>query len=175
MKKTIKFIGLFIFVGFYSVEAQEVVKKDTLNGTELTVSMDSKVSDLLTDLEGKCARIKEDEVNKALTKTTTPKVEIPKAPKSNAEVCRDNPRILGYKIQVGVVKSNEEANKVKTYFRSKFPYMKAETDASLRPNYKILAGSYFSKQSASADLARIKSYFPSAIAIQYRVFCVEAK
>ena len=174
MKKAIKLFGLFIFLGFYCVDAQEVVKKDTLNGTELTVSMDAKVKELLTDLEGKCARIKEDEANN-LNKNTTPKVEIPKKNQTNAEICRDNPRILGYKIQVAVVKSNEEANNVKTYFRSKFPYMKAETDASLRPNYKILAGSYFSKQSASSDLARIKSYFPSAIAIQYRVFCQEAK
>lgn len=175
MKKAIKFLGLFIFMGFYSIDAQEVVKKDTLNGTELTVSMDAKVNDILTDLEGKCSRIKDDEANKALIKPTTPKVDLPKVPKTNAEICRDNPRILGYKIQIAVVKSNEEANKVKTYFRSKFPYMKAETDASLRPNYKILVGSYFSKQSSSSDLARIKSYFPSAISIQYRVFCQEAK
>ena len=74
-----------------------------------------------------------------------------------------------------VVKSNEEANKVKSYFRTKFPNIKAETDASLRPNYKVLVGSYFTKQSASGDLSRIKSYFPEAISVQYRVFCVEAK
>lgn len=176
MKNTIKIISLFALLGFNSIDAQEVVKKDTLNGTELSVSMDAKINNLLTDLEGKCDRIKEDESNNSIiAKPVTPKVEVPKTPKTNAEICRDNPRILGYKIQVAVVKSNEEANKVKTYFRSKFPYMKAETDASLRPNYKILVGSYFNKQSASSDLSRIKSYFPSAIPIQYRVFCVEAK
>ena len=47
MKKAIKLFGLFIFLGFYCVDAQEVVKKDTLNGTELTVSMDAKVKELL--------------------------------------------------------------------------------------------------------------------------------
>jgi hypothetical protein len=171
MKNVIKILSLLAFLSFNISNAQVVEKKETHNGTELKVSMDSRVNELLTDLEGKCDRVKEEEANKIVT----PKVEIPTKPKTNAEICRDNPRILGYKIQVAVVKSNEEANKVKSYFRTKFPNMKAETDASLRPNYKVLVGSYFSKQSASGDLARIRSYFPAAIAVQYRVFCVEAK
>lgn len=170
MKNIIKAIFLFSFLGFYTVEAQQVVKKDTMNGTELTVSMDAKVNNLLNDLEEKC-KVKETEAdNKSVAK-----IEVPAKPKSNAEICRDNPRILGYKIQVAVVKSNEEANNVKAYFRSKFPNIKAETDASLRPNYKILVGSYLTKQSASVDLSRIKALFPAAVSIQYRVFCVEAK
>ena len=82
---------------------------------------------------------------------------------------------MGYKIQLAVVKSNEEAREVGMYFRRRFPNMKVEIDASLRPNYKVMAGSYFSKQSAAGDLGRIKQYFKDAIAIQYRVFCVEAK
>lgn len=176
MKNPTKLFLLFAFLGFNAIEAQEVIKKDTLNGTELTISMDSKVNELLTDIEGKCDRIKEDEANKALFPKSTPtKVDMPKAPKTNAEACRDNPRILGYKIQVAVVKSNEEANKVKAYFRTKFPYLKAETNAALRPNYKILAGSYFSKQSATSDLARIRAYFKEALPVQHMVFCVEAK
>ena len=174
MKNLVKVISLLSFLSFYSIDAQEVVKKDTLNGTVLTVTMDSKVNAVLTDLEGKCDRVKDAELEDA-NKATASKVEVVSKPKTNAEICRDNPKILGYKIQVAVVKSNEEANKVKTYFRSKFPNIKAETDASLRPNYKILVGSYFSKQSASSDLSRIRFYFPEAISVQYRVFCVEAK
>ncbi len=96
-------------------------------------------------------------------------------PLSNADVCRQNPRIMGYKIQLAVVKSNEEAKEVGMYFRRRFPNMKVEIDASLRPNYKVMAGSYFTKQSASSDLKKVKQYFKSAIPIQYRVFCVEAK
>ncbi len=82
---------------------------------------------------------------------------------------------MGYKIQITTVKSNEEANEVKSYFRKRFPNLKVETDASLRPNYKILAGSYFTKQSASGDLSKIREYFKSAVAVQYRIFCSEAK
>ena len=82
---------------------------------------------------------------------------------------------MGYKIQLAVVKSNEEAKEVGMYFRRRFPNMKVEIDASLRPNYKVMAGSYFTKQSANEDLKKIKPYVKSAIPVQYRVFCVEAK
>ena len=159
-------------------EAQQVVKKDTLSGTPVSMMMDEKISNLLNDIEDKCAT----EINKSENefydhspKTTTPKISVPEKELSNAEICRKNPRIMGYKIQLAVVKSNEEAREVGMYFRRRFPNMKVEIDASLRPNYKVMAGSYFTKQSAAGDLARIKQYFNSAIAIQYRVFCVEAK
>ena len=96
-------------------------------------------------------------------------------PSINQMTTLPNPRIMGYKIQLAVVKSNDEAREVGMFFRRRFPNMKVEIDASLRPNYKVMAGSYLTKQSAAADLARIRAHFKSAIAIQYRVFCVEAK
>lgn len=173
MKKFINIISLFSFLGFYTIEAQEVVKKDTINGTEVSITMNERINKTMEDMEGKCNRTKDSSFIGA-TKSST-KIDIPSKPKTNAEICRDNPRILGYKIQVAVVKSNEEANKVKAYFRTKFPYLKAETNAALRPNYKILVGSYFSKQSAASDLARIRTYFKEALPVQHMVFCVEAK
>ena len=73
------------------------------------------------------------------------------------------------------MKSNEEANKVKAYFRSKYPYIKVMTDASLRPDYKILAGSYFTRDSAKGDIAKVKQIFKGARVIEYNIFCNEAK
>lgn len=176
MKNLIKIITVISFVSFYTVEAQQVVKKDTLAGTELVMTMDAKVNDALSSLENKCAT---STAAKANSEDDVPskhsKIYVPSRELTNAEICRRNPRILGYKIQIATVKSNDEANEIKAYFRKRFPSIKIETDASLRPNYKILAGSYFTKQSASGDLARIKEYFKSAIAVQYRVFCAEAK
>ncbi len=166
------------------IDAQTVVKNDTIAGVPLIISMDSRINDLLEKSEDKCSRNSSagnsfrndvDENfsdNSGVKKPSVVKVE---KPLSNADICRQNPRIMGYKIQLAVVKSNEEAKEVGMYFRRRFPNMKVEIDASLRPNYKVMAGSYFSKQSASADLKRIKQYFPSSIPVQYRVFCVEAK
>ena len=176
---------IFVVLSLFSAnifEAQQVVTKDTLSGTTLSIMMDQKVSDLLSAVEDKCAtksvtsgtNFGNDDYDSA-PKTTTPRISVPDKPVSNAEICRKNPRIMGYKIQLAVVKSNEEAREVGLFFRRRFPNMKVEIDASLRPNYKVMAGSYFSKQSASSDLSKIRQHFKSAIAIQYRVFCVEAK
>lgn len=166
-------------MSFYTLEAQQVVKKDTLSGTELTITMDSRVSEALSAIEDRCAKTAATRVSSGIDDDDAPakptKIFVPSRELTNAEICRKNPRILGFKIQIAVVKSNDEANEIKAYFRKRFPNLKVETDASLRPNYKILAGSYFTKQSAAGDLARVKEYFKSALPIQYRVFCAEAK
>ena len=155
-------------------KAQEVVKTDTLGTTPMSMSMDKNISDLMDNMEERCATtMATREVGEKISRPST--IKVPSREMTTAEVCRQNPRISGYKIQVAVVKSNAEANEVKAYFRRHFPSLKVETDASLRPNYKILAGSYFTKQSAAGDLSRIKQFFKSAIPVQYRIFCVEAK
>lgn len=176
MRNFIKIFSVLSFLAFYTVDAQQVVKKDTLSGTELVMTMDSRVNDAITSLEEKCSRVV---VNNSVRNDDAPvrpsKVFVPNRELTNAEVCRKNPRILGYKIQITTVKNNEEANEIKAYFRKRFPNLKVETDASLRPNYKILAGSYFTKQSAASDLSKVREYFKSAISVQYRIFCAEAK
>lgn len=185
MRNLIKIFSILSLFGFYSVGAQQVVKKDTLSGTELVMTMDSKINAALEGIEGKCAKTVPTNSTKDFSSgdngistgisTKPPKIYVPNRELTNAEICKKNPRILGFKIQITTVKSNEEANEVKSYFRKRFPNLKVETDASLRPNYKILAGSYFTKQSAASDLSKIKEYFKSAVAVQYRIFCAEAK
>ncbi len=174
-------IGIFFSLSiFSSVGAQTVIKSDTLSGVPLVISMDKDISDLLAKEEDNCERINDNktfvnENNGGSSGASKNKVNVPDKEMTNAEICRKNPRIMGYKIQLTVVKSNEEAREVGLYFRRRFPSMKVEIDASLRPNYKVMAGSYFTKESAASDLKRIKEYFKSAIPIQYRIFCVEAK
>ncbi|QOW10970.1 SPOR domain-containing protein [Kaistella flava (ex Peng et al. 2021)] len=182
MKNLFKIIVAISLFSTNIFEAQQVVTKDTISGTPLSIMMDQKVSDLLSNIEDKCATKTgtsssnfDNEYSDNSSKTTTPKISVPEKELTNAEICRRNPRISGYKIQIAVVKSNEEAREVGMFFRRRFPNMKVETDASLRPNYKVLAGSYFTKQSAASDLAQIKKFFKDATSVQYRVFCVEAK
>ncbi len=179
MKNLIKIFSIFSLLSFYSIDAQQIVKKDTLAGTEFTITMDSKVNTALESIEDKCSKVAATTVSRDddddFTSSKPAKIYVPNRELTNAEICRKNPRILGYKIQITTVKSNEEANEVKGYFRKRFPNLKVETDASLRPNYKILAGSYFTKQSAASDLSKVKEYFKSSIAVQYRIFCAEAK
>lgn len=177
MKNFVKILVIPCFFTFCSVGAQQVVKKDTINGTETSMTMDGRINELLGDMEANCSRSSSGSSagGEILNTTTAPKILVPSKPQTYADICKQNPKILGYKIQLVIVKSNEEANKVKAYFRNRFPTIKVETDASLRPNYKVLAGSYFTEQSASEDLAKIRQYFKSATPVQYRVFCVESK
>lgn len=175
MKNLFKALSLFIFFISYTIDAQYVVKKDTISGTEVSITLDSRIDQLLSKQEDNCNRNNAANNNSETSKTTTSKIVVPSRELTNTEICRQNPKIMGYKIQVAVVKTNEDARKTGADFRKAFPNMKVEIDASLRPNYKILAGSYFTKQSASADLKRVKELYSSALAVQYRVFCVEAK
>lgn len=176
MKNPVKIALLFSALLFGSINAQTVVKNDTISGTPLTISMDQKISKLMDDTEEKCARSNNnsDFANND-HESSGGRINVPSKTLSQAEICRRNPRIMGYKIQIAVVKSNEEAKKIGMDFRRQFPNMKVEIDASLRPNYKVMAGSYLTKQTAAPDLKRVKTAFSSAIAIQYRVFCAEAK
>lgn len=173
MNRILKIIPVIFLLAINNIDAQQVVKNDTISGTPLSISMDKKVDDLLENLEEKC--LTGNSPKNDAPKTTAPKIVVPEKELTQAEICRRNPRIMGYKIQLAVVKSNEEAREVGLFFRRRFPNMKVEIDASLRPNYKVMAGSYLTKQSAAADLAKVRAHFKSAMAIQYRVFCVEAK
>ncbi|WP_332020323.1 SPOR domain-containing protein [Kaistella sp.] len=173
MNRILKIIPVIFLLAINNLDAQQVVKNDTISGTPLSISMDKKVDDLLENLEEKC--LTGNSPKNDAPKTTVPKIVVPEKELTQAEICRRNPRIMGYKIQLAVVKSNEEAREVGLFFRRRFPNMKVEIDASLRPNYKVMAGSYLTKQSAAADLAKVRAHFKSAMAIQYRVFCVEAK
>ncbi|WP_447951445.1 SPOR domain-containing protein [Chryseobacterium koreense] len=176
MRSFTKVIAILSLFSLNLIEAQQVVKKDTISGTPLTISMDKRIEDMLVSQEQKCLTSNTKNVSASDDEShNIPKIVVPERELSQAEICRKNPRIMGYKIQLAVVKSNEEAREVGMYFRRRFPNMKVEIDASLRPNYKVMAGSYLSKQSAASDLASIKKYFENAVAIQYRVFCVEAK
>ena len=183
MKNVLKISLMFSFVLATIANAQVVTKTDTISGTPLTISMDGKISSLLEKADDNCNRVSSGGTRTYANNNegndndepSRPNVSVPSKPLSNAEICKRNPRLMGYKIQLTTVKSNEEANEVKAYFRRRFPHIKAETDASLRPNDKVLVGSYFTKESASSDLKKIREFFKSAVSVQYRIFCVEAK
>lgn len=172
MKKLYQISFFCLYLSFSQcLTAQIESQTEKIGNGELTSTIDKRISNILESLV----------CNKNIK--TTPNLETTtnninnntNKSLSNAEICKQNPRILGYKIQIAVVKSKEEADKIRTDFRNYFPNIKVEIDASLRPNYKILAGSYFNRESASGDLRRIRSHFKSASSIQYRIFCSEAK
>lgn len=174
---------------------QKVVSKsDTLNGHVVTTQMDSRVADLLAKSEESCNRVSggpsaRPSTNTSIsstggdsgstdyrpTTTTTTPSRINTSSMSTADICRRTPKLSGYRIQVAVTNSSAEANKIRMEVRQSFPDLRSIVDGSLRPNFKILAGSFFSKQSGQADLKRVKKSYGGAVLVQYSIFCVEAK
>lgn len=175
MKGLLKITTLILFLGTTKYfNAQIETTSTSINDNELIITMDKRIGNVLRELEENCKQ-NPNKINNSIPINTNTSKNTNNKNLTNAEICKNNPRILGYKIQVAVVKSKEEADKIRTDFRSKFPNIKVEVDASLRPNYKILAGSYFTKESAAPELKKVKASFGSATSVQYRVFCVEAK
>ena len=172
MKKLHQISFFYLFLGFSQyLTAQIETQTEKIGNKELTSTMDRRIFNVLKSLE--CNENIEKTSNLETTAHNTSNNTNKNL--SNAEICKQNPRILGYKIQIAIVKSKDEADKIKADFRNYFPNIKVEIDASLRPNYKILAGSYFNKESANGDLRKIRNYFKSASSVQYRIFCAEAK
>lgn len=158
-----------------NAQAQIITETENIGDAELTITLDKRISDAVKQVENSCKNKSSNRTTSTAPRNTTNTTRNTTKNLSQAEICKQNPRILGYKIQVAVVKNKEEADKIRAEFRRKFPTLKVEIDASLRPNYKILAGSYYTKESANPDLRRVKKEFGSANAVQYRVFCTEAK
>lgn len=177
MKNLFFNILMVVFFACFQAKGQIITKTDTINTTPLTISMDKRANDFLEHLENTCIikNSNTEKNTKSIDNNNPTTIKVPNRALTTAEICRQTPKIRGYKIQLAIVKSNKEANEVKAYFRKKFPSIKTETDASLRPNYKVLAGSYFTKHSATPDLSKIREFFKSAIAVEYRVYCAEAK
>lgn len=177
MKNIVKILTLISLLGITeNIQAQIETKKEIIEGNELLTTMDSRIHNTINSLEENCKKTPSIGTYRDTHSdlgSTAPKSH--SKPLTTAEICKKNPRILGYKIQIAVVKSKEEADKIRADFRSSFPHIKVEVDASMRPNYKILAGNYFTKESANPDLRKIKALFNSATSVRYRVFCVEAK
>ena len=156
---------------------------DSLNGYALSKTGDEKLLNHLAVIDKGCGKTTPTNGQKVTNttantgnKTTNavPRTEVKKE-LTTADICRNSPKLLGFKIQVGVGKNSAEANDMRADFRTKFPALKTEVDASLRPHYKLLAGSYFSKESAKDDYKQIKRYYSTAMLIPYRIFCAEAK
>ena len=77
---------------------------------------------------------------------------------SIADICKEKPKLMGYKIQIATTNNGNAANKIRHDIRNNFPALRAEIDSSLRPNYKILAGSFFSKKVEIMILNKLRKY-----------------
>jgi len=159
MKKYIFLIFTFCISTLYAQnERVEVVVTQNENGGSFKMDIDKAIfTELSQKEEAVCEKI------------------VPPKPRelSPAEKCATQQKIMGYKIQVLYTKDRNAAEKVKNHFAKNFPSLTVELRYNA-PDYKILVGDYFTKQSASSDLKRIQRTYPSAFSIQDRIWCRKA-
>ncbi len=162
MNKLLSFIVLFGF----SFGIAQTTKSDTLfvitqnaeNGGEFSMDIDKDLAQILMSKEQKVCNKPEYVPPKKLTP---------------ADKCATQQKIMGYKIQIFYTKDRDAANKVKNDFSRQFPSLTPELIYA-SPDYRILVGDYFTRQSAGGDLRRIQRTYPSAFTVQWRVWCRKA-
>jgi len=171
MKRLFQITFVLAILGVQNIGAQQLItQRDTIQGTVLETTMDTRISQLLKKREETCTQdqIPDKTITDVMGKNETESLSV-------AEVCRRMPRLSGFKIQVAVVHNRTEADKIRYEVRQSYPDLRTELDSSLRPNYRILAGSFFSRQSGQSDLSRVRKSYRDAVLVPYRIFCAESK
>jgi len=160
-----KFLSFALLFGFSFVSAQTaktdtllVVTKDSIQNGGFSMEIDKGLAEIISSRE-----------QKVCEKT----VYVPPKKLTPADKCATQQKIMGYKIQIFYTKDRDAANKVKNDFSRQFPSLTPELIYA-SPDYRILVGDYFTRQSAGADLRRIQRTYPSAFSVQWRVWCRKA-
>jgi len=131
---------------------------DSENDSGLSINMDKKLAQIMKGKEKLVC-------NKTLY--NLPKKLTP------ADKCATQQKIMGYKIQIFYTKDREAANQMKNDFSKQFPGLTPELIYA-SPDYRVLVGDYFTRQSASSDLRRIQRTYSAAFPVQWRIWCRKA-
>lgn len=160
-----KFLSLLLLFGFWFTMGQTaqsdtlmVVKKDSIMNGKFSMEIDKDLAEIIGSRE-------QDVCEKT--------VYVPPKKLTPADKCATQQKIMGYKIQIFYTKDREAANKVKNDFSKQYPGLTPELIYA-SPDYRILVGDYFTRQSAGSDLRSIQRKYPSAFPVQWRVWCRKA-
>jgi len=161
MRKTL-FLLFILLTGVLFAQSKSdttvLAVHDSIKGGELTIKMDARIAQILKGKEkGVC--------NKTLYN--------PPKKLTAADKCATQQKIMGYKIQIFYTKDRDAANVVKNDFIRQFPSLTPELIYAA-PDYRILVGDYFTRQSAASDLRKIQRIYPAAFPVQWRVWCRKA-
>lgn len=166
------YVFLLLFFICMTFKAQQIITKvDSATGGQLIINADEEILKMVS----------EDELCKNFRDITTDSKPIPynekktvSRPIAPENICGRRNDIPGFMIKVGEVKSEQEINTMISEFRKLFPELRVEK-SFLRPDWRLLAGDYFKRESAKSDLKRLKKNYPSAILVNWRIYCNRAK
>ncbi|MCT6869465.1 SPOR domain-containing protein [Apibacter sp.] len=167
------YILLLLFFISFSFRAQQIISKvDSATGGKLIISADEEIIKMINQ-EEICKKFSDgtQDSKSSLTPNERKPVNKPLTPENN---CGRRNDIPGFMIKVGEAKSEQEVNTMMSEFRRLFPELRVEK-SYLRPDWRLLAGDYFIRESAKSDLKRIKKNFPNALLVNWRIYCNRAK
>ncbi|MDR2122088.1 MAG: hypothetical protein LBP34_03090 [Flavobacteriaceae bacterium] len=158
---------LFMLIACASFKAQKViVKVDSATGGKLIIDAEEGIIKMIDEKE-LCKKI-------SVAAATSPENKPAAHPSAPKTVCGKRNDIPGFMIKVAETKSEQEINTMMTNFRTEFPELRVEK-SYLRPDWRLLAGDYFKKESGQTDLKKVKKSFPTAMMINWRIYCNRAK
>jgi hypothetical protein len=158
MNRIFFIIFSFCITTVYAQDASFWDFKDSIRGGELNIKIDKKLESILKGKE------------KAVCQKN---VYVPPVKLTPADKCATQQKIMGYKIQIFYTKDRSAAEKVKNDFARQYPSLTPELIYAA-PDYRILVGDYFTRQTAGNDLRKIQRTYPAAFPVQWRVWCRKA-
>lgn len=170
------FKKLFFFIsicfGFLLFSQEIIVSEfDSINGGFLSFSMENKVEELLDGkVKSNCSGAR----NNVIQHIDENGSVVPVSGIPSNDPCKTSPKILGYKIQIFRSNDRNKADDLKEEAYKKFNDLFPELGYS-KPTYRVFLGNYFTKSSASTDLARVRKIYKGAFLVQWRVWCRSAK
>jgi hypothetical protein len=168
------YLFLFMFIICASFKAQKViVKLDSVTGGRLVIDTDEEIGKMIDENE-LCKKISATTSASTSSAGTPSSGKSPTRPATPKNICGKRNDIPGFMIKVGEAKSEQEINTMMLKFRTEFPELRVEK-SYLRPDWRLLAGDYFKRESGQADLRRVKKSFPTAMLINWRIYCNRAK
>lgn len=162
MYKYFAFAFLFLSIHSFAQSNAETsslwILNDSISGGKVSIDLDKRLENLVKSKEQKVCK---------------KNVYVPPKKLTPAEKCATQQKINGYKIQIFYTKDRAAADKVKNDFAKQHPGLTPELIYA-SPDYRILVGDYFTRQSAGSDLRKIQRNYPSAFTVQWRVWCRKA-
>lgn len=162
MYKYFAFVFLFVSIHAFSQSNAESsslwVFNDSISGGKISIDIDKRLENLVKSKEQKVCK---------------KNVYVPPKKLTPADKCATQQKIMGYKIQIFYTKDRAAADKVKNDFAKQHPGLTPELIYA-SPDYRILVGDYFTRQSAGSDLRKIQRNYPAAFTVQWRVWCRKA-
>ncbi len=168
MKPIAFFLSLFVSLMVWGQgNTYTFIEYDTISNGYIEMTLDKRMDELLEAKKDRCDVV-------ASWQNQTAKMTKEEKKVTVVDMCREHPKMRGFRIQVLNTRSSEEAEKAKEQIQRQFPHLSSSVELR-RPQFKVLMGDYFSKANAAKDLDAVKKVHPGALLVASKIWCNRAQ